>query len=75
MEEYDIENNDLGKKVQRKTYTGILVEMIVGIGTPSAESTSQMVSLLELLHNQIESDWDATIRKERRKRHITQYSK
>ena len=58
-EEYDIENNDQGNK---KDYKGIYVEMIVGIGTPSAEFDFDNGVFSGTTPQPIESDWDATIR-------------
>ena len=58
-EEYDIVNNDQGNK---KDYKGIYVEMIVGIGTPSADFDFEDGVFTGTTPQPIESDWDATIR-------------
>ena len=59
VEEYDIENVENGNK---KDYKGIYVEMIVGIGTPSAEFDFEDGVFTGTTPQPIESDWDATIR-------------
>ena len=59
MEEYDVENVDNGNK---KDYKGIYVEMIVGMGTPSAEFDFADGVFSGTTPQPIESDWDATVR-------------
>ncbi|MGB1826936.1 MAG: hypothetical protein ACPHN0_01810 [Candidatus Poseidoniaceae archaeon] len=61
MEEYDIENNP-NDQGNRKDYKGIYVEMIVGLGNPSAEFDFENGVFTGKTPQPIESDWDATIR-------------
>ena len=64
-EEYDIENtqNPQGEpNGNKKDYKGIYVEMIVGMGTPSAEFDFADGIFTGTTPQPIESDWDATIR-------------
>ena len=49
-------------KYTKKDYKGIFVEMIVGMGTPSAEFDFENGVFTGKTPQPIESDWDATIR-------------
>ena len=63
VEEYDIENNpDENEGGSKKDYKGIYVEMIVGMGSPSATYDFENGIFTGTTPQPIESDWDATIR-------------
>jgi len=59
VEKYDIVNTEDGNK---RVYEGIYVEMIVGMGTPSASFDFEDGMFTGTTPQPIESDWDATIR-------------